>query len=208
MYLVAGGLTVCWSVAIYFLLPPDPIRAKGFTERERYIAVARMRSNNSGVRNTHFKKAHVIEALTDVKFYMVFCIAFLMFIANGPVSSFIPIIIKSFGFSQLTSLLLIMPAGFMSGTTELLIPFLASKTNKQAHLAYCGLRMRHNSCQSPVMVRPHLGPASGSPPLRLLHPAIVRWRLRSLDGPADRQHGRLHETQLHQLRHLHGVLPW
>ena len=131
MYLVAGGLTVCWSVAIYFLLPPDPIRAKGFTERERYIAVARMRSNNSGVRNTHFKKAHVIEALTDAKFYMVFCIAFLMFIANGPVSSFIPIIIKSFGFSQLTSLLLIMPAGFMSGTTELLIPFFASKTNKQ-----------------------------------------------------------------------------
>ena len=90
-----------------------------------------MRSNNSGVRNTHFKKAHVIEALTDAKFYMVFCIAFLMFIANGPVSSFIPIIIKSFGFSQLTSLLLIMPAGFMSGTTELLIPFFASKTNKQ-----------------------------------------------------------------------------
>lgn len=78
MYLVAGGLTVCWSVAIFFLLPPDPIRAKGFTERERYIAVARMRSNNTGVRNTHFKRAHVIEALADVKFWLVFSCAFCM----------------------------------------------------------------------------------------------------------------------------------
>jgi MFS family permease len=33
MYLFAGSLTILWSVAIYFLLPPDPIRAKGFTDR-------------------------------------------------------------------------------------------------------------------------------------------------------------------------------
>ncbi|KAF1358167.1 MFS general substrate transporter [Lizonia empirigonia] len=94
MYLVAGSITVLWSLVILFFLPPDPIRARGFSDRERYIAVARMKENNSGVRNRHFKVAQLWESLCDVKFWLIFSIAFLMMIANGPVSSFIPIIIS------------------------------------------------------------------------------------------------------------------
>lgn len=94
MYLVAGAITVLWSFVILFFMPPDPIRARGFSDRERYIAVARMKENNSGVRNTHFKIAQVWESLYDIKFWLIFSIAFLMMIANGPVSSFIPIIIS------------------------------------------------------------------------------------------------------------------
>ena len=60
MYIFAGCLTIVWSLVIYFFLPPDPIRAKGFTERQRYIAVARLQQNNSGVRNTHFKASQAI----------------------------------------------------------------------------------------------------------------------------------------------------
>lgn len=124
MYLVAGSVTVLWSIAIFFLLPSDPIRAKGFTDRgkslqssefddqqmginlfaERYIAVARMRSNNAGVRNTHFKIEHLWDALGDLKFWLAFSMSFLLMIANGPVSSFTPIIINGFGFVRLPSL--------------------------------------------------------------------------------------------------------
>ena len=86
MYLVAGGLTVLWSAVIFFFMPPDPIRVKGFTDRERYIAVARLRSNNAGVRNTHFKLKQAIEVFLDPRAWMVFSMAFLMMIANGPVS--------------------------------------------------------------------------------------------------------------------------
>lgn len=85
MYLVAGAITICWSFVILFFMPPDPIRMRGLTERERYIAVARMRVNNAGVRNTHFKKHHVIEVLKDIRFWIVFAMAFLIMIANGPV---------------------------------------------------------------------------------------------------------------------------
>jgi hypothetical protein len=94
MYIVAGAITVLWALVILFFMPPDPIRAKGFSDRERYIAVARMRENNSGVRNKHFKGEQVLEALYDIRFWLMFSIAFLMMIANGPVSSFIPIIIN------------------------------------------------------------------------------------------------------------------
>lgn len=127
MYLVAGSITILWSFVILFLMPPDPIRAKRFTDRERYIAVARMRINNSGVRNTHFKKEQLYELLLDVRFWLVFIMAFCILVANGPVSTFIPIIINQLGFSGLNSLLLVMPAGFIIGTIELSIPYLAYK---------------------------------------------------------------------------------
>jgi hypothetical protein len=84
MYLVAGSITIIWSVVILFYMPPDPIRMKGLTDRERYIAVARMRTNNAGVRNTHFKWHQAIEVLLDIRFWLVFSMAFMMMIANGP----------------------------------------------------------------------------------------------------------------------------
>ena len=127
MYLVAGAITIVWSFLILFLMPPDPIRAKRFSDRERYIAVARLRENNSGVRNTHFKIAQVWELLLDVKFWMVFVMAFTMLVANGPVSTFTPIIIHDLGFSGLNSLLLVMPAGAIIGTIELTAPYIAYK---------------------------------------------------------------------------------
>jgi len=127
MYLVAGAVTILWAFVILFFMPPDPIRAKGFTERERYIAVARMRINNSGVRNTHFKMAQVWELLGDLKFWLTFMMALTMLVANGPVSTFTPIIINDLGFSGLNSLLLVMPAGFVIGTIELTAPFIAMK---------------------------------------------------------------------------------
>ncbi|OCL13929.1 MFS transporter [Glonium stellatum] len=127
MYLVAGIITILWAIVIYFVMPPDPIRAKGFSERERYIAVARMRENNSGVRNKHFKVEQVWESLLDIRFWIIFSIAFLIMIANGPVSSFIPIIISGFGFNRLNSLLLTMPAGVVIGMIELSAPYAAAK---------------------------------------------------------------------------------
>ncbi|OQO10871.1 hypothetical protein B0A48_04172 [Cryoendolithus antarcticus] len=127
MYIVAGAVTVLWAFVILFFMPPDPIRAKGFTDRERYIAVARMRVNNSGVRNTHFKIEQVWELLGDGKFWLTFGMALTMLVANGPVSTFTPIIINDLGFSGLNSLLLVMPAGFVIGTIELSAPFIAMK---------------------------------------------------------------------------------
>jgi MFS family permease len=83
MYYFAGSLTIVWGIVLLFVLPPDPVRAKGFKPKERYIMVARLESNNSGVRNTHLKGAQVIELLLDVKFWLMFSWAFLGMIANG-----------------------------------------------------------------------------------------------------------------------------
>ncbi|KAH8695731.1 major facilitator superfamily domain-containing protein [Phaeosphaeriaceae sp. PMI808] len=127
MYIFAGALTIVWGLALWWLLPSDPVRARGFNERQRFISVARLRSNNSGVRNTHFKKGQVLELLMDEKFWLMFAIAFLSMIANGPISTFVPIIINSFGFTTLNSLLLVMPAGALAGTLQLVVPWMCYK---------------------------------------------------------------------------------
>ncbi|KAL1610931.1 hypothetical protein SLS59_000568 [Nothophoma quercina] len=161
MYLVAGSITVLWALVILFFLPPDPIRARGFSDRERYIAVARMKENNSGVRNKHFKIAQVWESLYDIKFWLIFSIAFLMMIANGPVSSFIPIIISGFGYNRLNSLLLTMPAGAIIGTIELTAPYFAYK--------FPGIR----NFVGPLLFKPEDAPAYGPGFVAVLATAIA-----------------------------------
>lgn len=127
MYIFAGSITILWSVVMYFFLPPEPIRAKGFSERERYIAVARLRANNAGVRNTHIKSAQILEVLYDLRFWTAFLTAFCIMVANGPLSTYMPIIISGFGYSPLNSLLLSMPAGAIAGSFTILSTWLAGR---------------------------------------------------------------------------------
>lgn len=137
MYYFAGGLTMVWGLLLWLVLPPDPIRARGYTERERFIVVSRLRENNSGVRNTHYKLPQVTELLLDPKFWLTFSVAFLSMLANAPISTFVPIIIHGFGFSTLKSLLLLIPAGFYGGTIMLILSFLAYKLpNARAYLIF------------------------------------------------------------------------
>ena len=126
-YILAGSLTTVWGLLLVFVLPPDPIRAKGFSEHERYILVARLRSNNATIRNTHFKRAQVLELLCDVKFWLLFYATTLSMIANAPISTFLPIAISSVGFSSFESLLLVMPIGAYNGIVVLLASFCACR---------------------------------------------------------------------------------
>ncbi|CAH0020169.1 unnamed protein product [Clonostachys rhizophaga] len=139
MFLFAGGITVLWSFVLLFTFPPDPVRIKGFSDRERFIAIARLRTNNAGIRNTHFKAAQFYELLCDIKFWILFAMGFLNQIPNGPGSTFLPIIISGFGFSTFNSLLLYMPYGFIAGIGCFGLPFLAYKfPNKRCFIIISG----------------------------------------------------------------------
>lgn len=127
MYMFAGAITVLYAFLILFYLPSDPTRARSLNERERYIAVARLQSNNTGVRNTHIKWAQFGEMMIDLRFWLMFSVAFLAMITNGPLSTFVPLIIRGMGYSPLNSLLLSMPVGFVAGSTILISSFVATR---------------------------------------------------------------------------------
>lgn len=125
MFLFAGTVTIAWGLLIPFILSADPISARSLTARERYIAVARIRSNNAGVRNTHIKVEQVKETLCDLKFWLGFFFTVFALIVNGPTSSFVPIIIKGMGYGTFESLLLNMPAGAVMFLEILAVSYLA-----------------------------------------------------------------------------------
>lgn len=135
MYIVAGSLTIVYAIVAVFFMDPDPVRARHLNEREKFIAVSRMRVNNSGVRNTHFKTGQLVELLLDVKFWINVTMSICIFVANGPLSTFVPILINQLGFSGLNSLLLLMPVGFVVGCATILAAWLAGRTqNWKMHI--------------------------------------------------------------------------
>ncbi|KAJ4422968.1 hypothetical protein N0V82_002362 [Gnomoniopsis sp. IMI 355080] len=142
MYYFGGAITMAWGLLLLVVLPPDPVRAKGFDLREKYILVARLRSNNSGVRNTHFKLDQVKELLLDVKFWLAFFMALLSMIANAPLSTFSTIIISRYlGFSGLNALLLTMPVGAFAGCFMVLCSWCAMRFRNARTYIYFGAQM-------------------------------------------------------------------
>lgn len=62
-FLIIGALCCVWGVVIYIFLPDSPVTAKGLTQREKQIAVERMREDQTGVENKRFVRCvrHITE---------------------------------------------------------------------------------------------------------------------------------------------------
>lgn len=112
LFLVTGCFTLMLSFILYFHLPDTPASAWFLTERERRIAVERIRVNQQGFGNKKFKKYQALEAFKDIRTYLYFAHGTLSTVPNGALTSFGSILLKdSFGFSETKALLLSMPNG-------------------------------------------------------------------------------------------------
>ncbi|CAO2650296.1 Nn.00g015880.m01.CDS01 [Neocucurbitaria sp. VM-36] len=108
VFLVFGALTVAWSAAIYFFLPDTQANAKFLAKEDRIKAVHRVQENMTGIKNSTWKSYQSLEAMLDVKVWLLVAIQVAMQIANGGLQGFSSIIIKGFGFTTLNTLLVQM----------------------------------------------------------------------------------------------------
>jgi hypothetical protein len=53
---ITGVLTIIFGVFVWLLFPDSPLHATFLTHEERAQAVLRIKENNSGIENKHFKK--------------------------------------------------------------------------------------------------------------------------------------------------------
>lgn len=83
MFLVFGALTVAWSTAIYILLPDTQANANFLSEEDRAKAVQRVQDNLTGIKNSTWKKYQMIEALLDIKVWLLVTIQMATMIPNG-----------------------------------------------------------------------------------------------------------------------------
>lgn len=118
-FLILGALTVAWGVIIAFVLPNNPVEARFLSTEDKVIAVERMRSGQTGIENSKFKIYQLKEALFDIKTWAYVLITFCVQLVNGAVSGFGSIIISSFGFAPLESVLITGAVGGVVFTTLL-----------------------------------------------------------------------------------------
>ncbi|RDW63209.1 putative MFS transporter [Aspergillus mulundensis] len=113
IYVFAGVLTFLFGIWCFFL-PNDPLNAWFLTPDERLVAVERLRASQTGVKNNQLKPAQLKEAVLDVKIWLVALTMAAAYTVNGAVSGFGPLIVSTFGYSSLESILFQFPLGGLS----------------------------------------------------------------------------------------------
>ncbi|KAI4601006.1 hypothetical protein KJ359_013171 [Pestalotiopsis sp. 9143b] len=111
VFLVVGFFTAAMGVLFLYFMPDNQLNARFLTEKERLMAVERIRINQQGVGNKHWKLYQVKEALTDPMIWAFVFYSLVADIPNGGISNFFSQLIVSFGYTNTQSLLLGTPGG-------------------------------------------------------------------------------------------------
>ncbi|TDL27046.1 MFS general substrate transporter [Rickenella mellea] len=118
LMIITGFLTLATAVAYWFFFPDSPTNAWFLTKEERVIAVNRIKVNQTGVENKHFKIDQVYEALLDPKTWLFAAFAAFDNVPNS-LTNQRAIIVNSFGFTTLQTTLL----GCVDGIVEIVTIF-------------------------------------------------------------------------------------
>lgn len=54
-----GSITIVFGIALFFFLPSSPVNSRYLNKRERYVAIERLRTDQSSVENKVFKREQV-----------------------------------------------------------------------------------------------------------------------------------------------------
>ncbi|KAH7887847.1 MFS general substrate transporter, partial [Phlebopus sp. FC_14] len=113
VYFLLGGLAILVGIIVLFWFPDSPVNARILTREERIACLERVRDDQGGTENRDFKKDQVIEALLDVRTWLIVLATMLTDIPSGGLTNFSNIIIKNFGYTSKQTLILSTPAGIV-----------------------------------------------------------------------------------------------
>ncbi|KAI1849582.1 hypothetical protein JX265_013588 [Neoarthrinium moseri] len=139
IFLIWGAITTAWGILLVFCLPGSPLSAKFLTAHERSLAINRVKANNTGIENKHFKVKQFKEAMLDLKTWLLFLFAVASNSPNGGLTTFQGLIVKGIGFSNLQTTLIQMPSGAVQLVVCPLACFFASyvKNSRLATMLVC-----------------------------------------------------------------------
>jgi len=99
-------MTVIWGVSLFWLLPESPVKASFLDQTERSIAVKRIERGGVKPEDRAFKLYQMKETVLDPKTWLFLILVFCVNAVNGAISGFGSVIVRGFGYSQFTSILL------------------------------------------------------------------------------------------------------
>ncbi|KJA29985.1 hypothetical protein HYPSUDRAFT_125950 [Hypholoma sublateritium FD-334 SS-4] len=131
IYILLGGLAILVGICVVIWLPDSPVHASFLTKEERIAALERVRDDSGGTENKHLKKYQVIEAVSDVRTWLIVLTTMLSDIPNGGLSNFSNLIIKNFGYTSKQTLILSTPGGAVAAITTLLCGYYSDKKGER-----------------------------------------------------------------------------
>jgi len=131
IFLFCGLLTVSYSFIVLVLMPDSPMSAKYLTEREKVIAVERLRANQMGIQSGVWRWDHVWETFIDLKTWCWFVLVIAISIASGGISTFGNLIVKSFGYSSFETILFNIPFGVIQIIAIMGSGWIATRTQRK-----------------------------------------------------------------------------
>ncbi|KAA8652350.1 allantoate permease family MFS transporter [Aspergillus tanneri] len=139
VFLVTGLLTLAFGFIFLWVVPDNQLNCRWLKKEDRVLAVARVRINQQGIGNKHFKLYQLKETLLDPMTWAFFFFAILSNIPNGGISNFFNQLITSFGYTQNESLLYGTPGGAVEVVALLLNGYMGHITNQRLLCSLGGL---------------------------------------------------------------------
>ncbi|KAJ5752588.1 hypothetical protein N7520_009505 [Penicillium odoratum] len=127
LFIIFGIITFAWGLVLLWRLPDSPQNANFLSEKEKKIAMHRLKANQAGFKSDKLEFSQIKEALLDYKTWLVAVYSLTTNIPNGGSLAFSSLILEGFGFSVLNTFLMAMPAGFFVFLFVLSTTFLSSK---------------------------------------------------------------------------------
>ncbi|KAF7590882.1 hypothetical protein BBP40_002296 [Aspergillus hancockii] len=127
LFIIFGLITLVWSIFLFFSLPDSPLNAKFLSPSQRGPAYRRAQACQQTYQSGEWKKGQFIEALIDPKTWFLFVYNFLVSLPNGGITNFSSLVIKSFGFDTLDTLLYTMPMSAVALVFLLLSAFTCNR---------------------------------------------------------------------------------
>lgn len=122
-----------------FVMPDNQLNARWLKKEDRILAVERVRINQQGIGNKHFKMYQLKEALTDPLTWAFAFYACAADIPNGGITNFFSQLIVSFGYTSEQSLLYGTPGGAVEVVTLIACGYLGDRLGHRILISSCGL---------------------------------------------------------------------
>ncbi|KAG2164765.1 hypothetical protein JADG_004504 [Aureobasidium aubasidani] len=112
LFLVVGLLTICIGITVTLIFPDNPMTSR-LSHQEKIWAIERLRENQTGIENKHFKSNQVAECFMDPQTWLLSLITISSSVPNGATA------------------LLQIPGGACSVVSILIATYLAGKFDQR-----------------------------------------------------------------------------
>ncbi|KAI4098301.1 MAG: hypothetical protein L6R37_006561 [Teloschistes peruensis] len=139
IFLVTGLLTAAVGVLFIIFIPDNQLNARWLSPFDRRLAIERVRVNQQGIGNKHFKMYQLKEALLDPLTWAFAFFALTADIPNGGISNFFSQLIVSFGYTPEQSLLYGTPGGAVEVVALVVCGYLGDRYGNRLLISSSGL---------------------------------------------------------------------